>query len=206
MPFSQQGISITIIYHINFHMKVIPFILCLICCSFAPIRAQEAKPIRLLVAGALELGGDEVAEVFFTNGESQSVNAGQGGSLFVGGQFQLPAVNLFFARASVGFKYVTTQAENVNIRMTRVPIHLTGHVRVAEDFHLGGGLALHQSTRFKADGLGDDVKFDSAAGPRIEVGWKGLALTYTNMSYTADNGNTYDASNFGLSFTATFPK
>lgn len=187
-------------------MKVIPLFFLSIFCCFNSLQAQEAKPARLLIAGALELGGDEVAEIFFTNGATQSVNAGQGGSLFLGGQFQLPAVEALFVRASVGFKYVTTQAENVNIRMTRVPIHLTAHYRIAEDFHLGGGLAFHQATRFKADGIGDDVTFDPASGPRIEVGWKAVALTYTNLSYTADNGNTYDASNFGLSFTATLPK
>jgi hypothetical protein len=36
------------------------------------------RPIRFLISGALEFGGDEVDEIFFTNGDSQPVNAGQG--------------------------------------------------------------------------------------------------------------------------------
>lgn len=42
------------------------------------------RPIRFLISGALEFGGDEIAEVFFTNGVSQSINAGQGGSIAIG--------------------------------------------------------------------------------------------------------------------------
>lgn len=173
---------------------------------FSALQAQEVKPIRLLLGGALELGGDEVAEILFVDGSSQSVNAGQGGSLFLGAQFQLPAVKSLLFRASAGFKYVTTKAENVNIRLTRVPFHFTGHYLITDDIHIGGGLAMHTGIKFKADGIGDDVAFDAASGPRIEAGWKGLALTYTNMKYNADNGNTYDASSFGLSFMATIPK
>ncbi len=187
-------------------MKSTIFVLMLVCGCFQGLYAQEVRPVRLLLAGALELGGDEVAEIFFTNGSSQSVNAGQGGSLFVGGQFQLPAVKPLLFRAAVGFKYVTTQAENFNIRMTRIPLHFTAHYVIAEDFHLGGGLALHQNIKFKADGLGDDLPFEAASGPRIEAGWKGLALTYTSMTYTAETGNSYDAGNFGISYTATLPK
>ena len=72
------------------------------------------RPVRLLISGALEFGGDEVANVLFTNGENQSVNAGQGGTISIGTQIQFPNVEKFLLRASVGYKYLTTQADNVH--------------------------------------------------------------------------------------------
>ena len=47
---------------------------------------KKNSPVRFIIGAGLELGGDEVAEVYFTNGNTQSVRAGQGGSIAVGGQ------------------------------------------------------------------------------------------------------------------------
>ncbi|WP_373524415.1 hypothetical protein [Aquiflexum sp.] len=52
--------------------------------------AQSSPPLRFLIGGALELGGDEVATITFTNGQSQKVNAGQGISLGVGAEYAIP--------------------------------------------------------------------------------------------------------------------
>ena len=57
----------------------------------------------------------EVAEILFTNGESQSVNAGQGIALSAGCIFQLPSMSWLAVDATVDFKSVTTQAENAHI-------------------------------------------------------------------------------------------
>tara|TARA_R110000737_G_scaffold352693_1_gene399786 strand:+ start:530 stop:724 length:195 start_codon:yes stop_codon:yes gene_type:complete len=37
---------------------------------------SSIKPVSFIMAFSGEIGGDEVSEVFFTNGESQSVKAG----------------------------------------------------------------------------------------------------------------------------------
>lgn len=42
--------------------------------------------LKFLLGGALEFGGDSVAEIFFEDGSDQSVNAGQGGTIFAGGE------------------------------------------------------------------------------------------------------------------------
>ncbi|WP_020568498.1 hypothetical protein [Neolewinella persica] len=192
-------------------MKSIAFFLLTVCLFFTgfQLQAQETgsnKPVRLVVAGALELGGDEIAEVFFIDGGSQMVRAGQGGSLFVGAQFQLPSVDKFFVRTAVGYKYVTTAADNINIRLTRIPFHFTGHFRITDDVHVGGGIALHRNIKFKVDDSDEGLITPTASGPRFEAGWKGLALTYTLMNYQGNSGETYNAGSLGLSFTALLPK
>ena len=166
----------------------------------------KASPIRFLVGGALELGGDEVAEVYFTNGNTQSVKAGQGGSIAVGAQLQIPSIEKLFFRATAGYKYVTTEADNVHIRLTRVPLHLTTHWMIAKKFHLGAGIASHHAIQFKADGIGEDIKFTSGVGPRIEIGYGGIGLTYTAMRYKDPRNNSYSANAIGVSFLALIPK
>lgn len=173
---------------------------------FAQEIVKKGPSVRLLITGGLELGGDEVAKVYFTNGNDQSVKAGQGGSIAVGGQFQLPKVERFLLRATVGFKYVTTAADNVHIRLTRIPIQFTGNWMAAKKLRVGAGLAMHTNIKFKADGIGEDLTFAGASGPTFEVAYSGIGLTYTAMTYKDNYKNSYSANAIGLSFSLTIPK
>ena len=166
---------------------------------------KTVKPLKFLIGGALEFGGDEIAEVYFTNGETQSVKAGQGGAIGIGGQLQIPRVEKLLLRATVGYKYVTTQADNVHIRLTRIPIHVTANYMVAKKLRLSSGLAMHQNIKFKADGIGQDLMFDAASGPIFEVAYSGIGLSYTAMKYKDQEKNTYSANAIGVTFTLTIP-
>lgn len=163
-------------------------------------------PLRFLFEGALEFGGEPVAEVLFTNGDTQSVNAGQGGSIRVGGELTVPNVEKLRFRASAGIKYVTTAADNVNIRLTRIPIHLTANWMITDDIRLGVGFVTHQNINFKADGIGDDISFESANGPIFELAWKGVGINFTLMEYMDNTGETYSANAIGVTFSGVLPK
>ena len=176
------------------------------CHSFAQEQEKKVSPVRFLVKGAFEFGGDEVAKVYFTNGETQSVKAGQGGTLAIGGEFQMPGVEKLLLHATVGYKYVTTQADNVHIRMTRVPIQVMANWMATEKLRFGAGLATHQAIRFKADGIGQDITFGGATGPTFEVAYSGIGLTYTAMTYKDQEKLTYSANAIGLSLTLTIPE
>lgn len=162
--------------------------------------------MRLLIGGALELGGDEVAKVYFTNGDDQSVKAGQGGSIAVGAQYQFPKLERLLLRGTVGFKYVTTAADNAHIRLTRVPVILTANWMATDKLRLGGGLAMHRGIRFKADGIGPDINFEGASGPTFEIAYGGVGLTYTAMTYKGPENHTYSANAIGLAFSLVIPK
>src|SRR6187551_1277595 len=108
------------------------------------------RPVRLLISGALEFGGDEVAKVLFTNGETQPVNAGQGVTISVGTQIQFPNVEKFLLRASIGYKYLTTQADNVHIRLTRAPIQVTANFMAIKKLRLSAGLVTHAGVKFNS--------------------------------------------------------
>ncbi|WP_231717555.1 hypothetical protein [Hymenobacter sp. DG25A] len=174
--------------------------------QIAQAPGKKATGARLLVGGALSIGGDRVAEVYFTNGNTQSVKAGQGISFAVGGEFQLPKVEKLLLRATVGYKYVTTAAENAHIRLTRVPIDVTANWMVSNRIRIGAGLAMHRSIQFKADGIGEDMKFKGANGPIFEVAYRGVGLQYTAMKYTDQQNHSYAANSIGLAFTAVIPR
>jgi hypothetical protein len=152
----------------------------------------------------LEYGGDELLTVIFTNGDDQTMLAGQGGYLAAGGQIDFGKVVMM--RFSIGIKYNTTAADNANIRFTRFPINLVPYWKLNDDFRLGIGLSTHQSVRLKGDGFLDDADFTSTLGTRFEFGYKWAAVTYTSLKYEAQNGAQLDASSVGLSISFTFPQ
>jgi hypothetical protein len=192
------------------NIKKVLLFTCLLFTSFTCLIAQEIKlkprALRFLIMSGLELGGDEIAEVYFTNGNSQGVKAGQGISLGIGGQYQIPGAEKLLLRGTVGIKYVTTAADNAHIRLTRFPIHLNANWMITNKLLIGAGLASHRAIRFKADGVGDDVKFFPANGPRFEVSYAGIGLTYTAMKYKEQGNASFSANSIGLSLTGVLPK
>lgn len=163
--------------------------------------SENKSLLRLLVGGALELGGDEVAKIYFTNGEDQFVRAGQGGSVFIGGQYIFSKLSKLMLRSQIGIKYVTTQADNAHIRLRRFPIHLTANWMASDKIRIGAGFVTHQSIRFKADGIGDDITFNSAYGPIFEIAYSSFGLTYTIMKYKDNLKVSYSANCIGLTIT-----
>lgn len=134
------------------------------------------------------------------------MRAGQGGSIAVGGQFQFTGLEKLLLHATVGIKYVTTEADNVHIRLTRIPIHVTANWMAAKKLRVGAGLVMHRGIAFKADGIGEDMKFDAASGPVFEIAYSGIGLSYTAMKYTDQAKNSYSANAIGITFTGVLPK
>lgn len=168
---------------------------------------QTERPLtaKLLIEAGIEYGGDEILQVFFTNGEDQTMRAGQGGYIAIGGELQISSIDQLMLRASIGVKYNTTAADNANIRLTRFPAHLTPFWKINDDFRLGIGVTTHLSPRLKGDGFIPDVAYTSAVGPRFEFGYKWIALTYTAISYEDGTGESFSASSIGASISFTLP-
>jgi len=176
----------------------------------ASFNAFSQKPdnqiiTKFLIEGGAEYGGDEILKIFFDNGEDQSMKAGQGLYLAVGGQLEFLKAKNFMLRASVGIKYTTTAASNANINLTRIPINLMPYWKIKNDFRFGIGITTHQSIKLKGDGLVSDTSFKSSIGPKIEFGYKWVALTYTAINYKTDTIDDFSASSLGLAISFVFP-
>jgi hypothetical protein len=150
-----------------------------------------------VVGGDLEWGGDDIAKVYFTNGDTQYVKAGQGVTLEVGGHYLLPSEH-FDIMATVGYKYVTTSARNADISVERVVFKLFGNYIANNGAWFGAGPVWHTNVKFDGDGYVPDVKFDDAVGVVIGVGWRWVGITYTNIEYKGPFQGKLDASSVGI--------
>jgi hypothetical protein len=175
------------------------FTIMLSCLLMGPLMSQD-KPQKLMfsLGGGLDYGGDKVAEVYFTNGADQSVNAGQGGSLLAALDYAFS--KSFRIRTIAGYKYVTTAANNANIRLTRFPVQVAGIVNLDRKWWLTAGWATQQGIKFKGDGFLDDLSLKTKGGATIGLGYNVFYLSYTGLNYTDNLQNEYNASSIGIGF------
>ena len=158
----------------------------------------------LMLQADLDFGGDDLATVNFTDGDSQDVKAGQG-IVVSGGLHFRPSNNTpFDVQALVGYKYVTTAASNADIKVTRVVLQLLGDYQFDNGVYLGGGLVRHTGTKLDGDGFFRDIDFDDATGFTIQSGWRWVGLHYTHIEYENDFVSEVDASHVGLRFNFRF--
>lgn len=152
----------------------------------------------------LDFGGDDLATVAFTDGETQNVKAGQGVAFGIGGYFRPAASVPFELQAILGYKMVFTAADNADIKVTRSTFQLNGIYRFANEWYAGGGLMHHMGPELNGDGFFEDIEFDDATGFTAEVGWRWIGLHYTKLDYSSEGYLDADASHVGVRFTYRF--
>jgi opacity protein-like surface antigen len=165
---------------------------------------QAAEPARrggFLGQLDLDFGGDDLATLSFTNGESQNVKAGQGVAFGLGGYFRPIESAPFELQGVLGYKVVFTAADNADIKVTRTMLQLNGIYRFANNWYAGGGYTMHMSPELDGDGFFEDIEFDDANGFTAEFGWKWIGLHYTKMEYSSPGYEDADASHIGIRLT-----
>ena len=160
--------------------------------------ARSGPTLGFALDLSVEMGGDDFLEVLFTNGSSQQLRAGQGGSLAVGGIVRPSDASPLSLRGTAGIKYVTTAAENANIRFTRIPVELVGSYQLPTGLRVGAGVVHHASNKFNGDGFVPDVTFKPATGFTAEIGYKIIALTFTKIDYAVKGGTPLDGGSIGV--------
>jgi hypothetical protein len=152
---------------------------------------------------AAEFGGDNVVKVFYRNGDTQNLRAGQGVTLSVGAHYQPVSVPIDFA-ATVGYKLVGTSDYHTDLGIYRVVLKFTGTYALPNHFWIDAGPVLHTATRVQGDGYVPDINFDDSVGFTVGAGWRWVGVTYTNMHYNSALTGRVDASNVGATFTWKF--
>ena len=160
--------------------------------------ATKRLTLGLAVDASVELGGDDFLEVAFTNGATQTLRAGQGGTLAIGGIVRPSSDSPLSLRGTVGVKFVTTAADDANIMFTRIPLELVGSYQLPTGVRAGAGVVFHTMNRFNGDGFLPDESYSASPGFTAEIGYKVLALTYTTMTYTPQGGPSFNGSSIGV--------
>lgn len=176
----------------------------------APSSAQTAdpqRPVRFLVGAGLTYGGDRLASVQFTDGETQNLRAGQLYAIHAGAEFRLaPSVS---AQATIGYHADSTSyAVNGSIRFRRYPLELLAHYHLDERWRLGGGVRFVNEIELRGRGVaaGDVlIEFKDAVGGLVEVEYRfsrlvGLKVRGVAEKYKARGGftGTAEANHLGI--------
>jgi hypothetical protein len=165
-------------------------------------RSEATAPSRqfgLVIEGGIEYGGDQLVELLFTNGGTQKLLAGQGGTVAAGLQFQPTAAPQLSVMATVGYKIVTNASSNSSIGLTRIPIEVIGHWNFVPDWSVGVGVVRHAAVKFDGDGFLPDADLTASTGATVEIGWRWATLSYTGINYAAPSGAKLNAGSFGAS-------
>lgn len=164
----------------------------------AGARPADKPGLDFVLEGAFEGGGARLIELTFTNGDTQTLTAGQGGTIAAGLQYRPAALPKLSIAGTVGYKFVTNASENADIGISRVPVEVIGRWSLSPDWWVGAGAVQHNSVNIEGDGFIPDTEMESSTGATLELGWRWIALSYTSLEYTGPNGDTFDAGSIGV--------
>lgn len=151
---------------------------------------------KWLVRGGIDLGGDELARAYFTNGGDDEIHAGEMLSIAAGGvysavPFTQPGLE---TEVTIGWKFDSITGKNGSIDWDRYPLEVLEFYRVGI-WRFGGGLAYHMNPTLTSEGVAANlgtVSFDDALGVVGEIDYltdTGLLLggRVTIIDYKARN-------------------
>ena len=172
--------------------------------SAAPIEVQK-KPLHFVLGAGLTFGGDKLATVVYTDGSSDSINAGDGLLFHAGLDYRIDEA--FSFQGTLGFHMdVTKPAKNGDVAFTRIPLDLLAYYNINDAFRIGGGARIVSSP--KLEGSGDAVNiqesFASTMGLVIEGEYMvgstvGIKLRHVSESYKPTGSPvSIDGSHFGV--------
>jgi hypothetical protein len=151
--------------------------------------AEGLRPLHFVIGTGITGGGEKLATVTYTNGDTQDIRSGGLVHYFVG--MDVRAAPLVSVQATVGYHVDSSAgASNGSVRFTRVPIEVLGYFHVSDAIRLGGGVRLVNSPELTGRGVASNINesFDNTVGVVLEgeykfTNWFGLKLRAVSESY-----------------------
>ena len=148
---------------------------------------------RFYITAGYSLGGEDLEEFEFDDGDSDEVTTGDGFHIGAGGYL---AFSPHFQLQS-GFSYFLdqTSANNADMSVTRFTYELMPFF-VYQKHRLGGGLIVHFAPEFERE-INDEtltLEFETAAGFQVEYGYEinreyMFGLKLANINYTLEDAS-----------------
>lgn len=173
-----------------------------------PPGPAKHRDVGVLFRVNFDFGGDEIAEVAFSDGSSARLMAGTGFSASAG-VFYHPA-RPWAVELTLGVKFDGVDASNGSIEFVRFPIDLVVSA-AAGRLRFGAGPTLHLAPSIDCDsglcGAQTTIALHNAIGGLVQLGfgfphgdrgWD-LGLRYTRIQYSLDGFEPLDAARSGFS-------
>jgi opacity protein-like surface antigen len=168
----------------------------------AAAQPQPPTTVTPLLGMGLTYGGDKLAEVQFTNGDSQSIRAGGLVMLYVGAEWRISP--LMALQGTVGYHVHDSSGSNGSLRFSRYPVDLLALYSLNDRVRLGGGVEFANSPKVGSDGVlaGINGKFKDSTGLVLEGEYLfsphvGLKARFASHKFKFDGGSV-DGNHFGL--------
>jgi hypothetical protein len=181
----------------------------------AGAQAQTAvTPVRPYLGIFLTGGGDNLASVAvedaFGDTRTRRIDAGGLIDMKAGVEFLLnPAVSM---RGTIGYHFDTINADNGDLRFSRIPLEVMAIWHPGPPLHLGLGMRFPLSASYTATGAGavsasgrDEVDFDADPGLVIEGEYQfsphvGIAMRLVTERYKAKapSSGSFDGTHVGV--------
>jgi hypothetical protein len=163
--------------------------------AFSPAQAFDEDgwipgTTHLVVDAGLGFGGDKLVTVFYTNGDSQSIYAGDGLFGDFGVQHNFTDTDWSF-KATVGFDSWAASGHHADVTFTRYPVDALALYTFGYN-HIGFGLTEHLAPRLDLDGLGPNADFDPATGVILQYQYWLFGVRVTGIRYKVSDGCTGD--------------
>ena len=163
--------------------------------TYTPV---EPKKTRFFVGMGLTGGGDDIATVYYTNGDEGDVTFGS--LVQLGGGVDYRINDALSLQASINYHVSSQGADNGNIRFTRVPIELIGYFNVSPQWRVGVGARYVSNSKINSSGVTfiGRSKLENTIGGLVEAEYAmsdklGIKLRYVAEKYEF-SGSSYKAS------------
>jgi hypothetical protein len=179
--------------------------------TFALAQLDTSRPVRALVGIGVTGGGDKLATVQWSNGDSTNINAGGQVDLRAGVDVRL-GDSPFSLVASIGWFSQRAGGRNGSVTFERFPLELMAQFNIAEQFRIGGGVRRTGDAKLRGRGAASNIgttTFDGKIGYVLEGEWLfarryGVALRAVGEDYTAPSGEKADGGHVGVRFNVYF--
>ncbi len=183
--------------------------------ALAPTLAHAAADdsgvgaLHPILGAAITAGGDNLATVRFTNGDSRDLDAGGLISIYAGAEWRENG-SPFAVQGTVGYHFNSVGGRNGSIRFERFPIELLALWSVTPHVRLGAGARYAAGARMTGSGAADigSVDFTAEVAPVVMGEWlitphDGVQLRYVHETYKVD-GVSFDGSHVGVGYNHYF--
>lgn len=184
------------------HKAVVTAALCAVLASTLPSAAQAQiapqpyqRNFYAVLSGGLTYGGDKLATVRFTDGDTDNIKAG-GLAHFAAGVLWQPGDVPMSIQVTFGYHLDDVSARNGDLRFSRYPLEGLAFYNGVPNWRFGLGLRYVNSPRLKTDlgGVTSQTKFRNATGFVGEVGYEMTRNIWISGRYVNEE---YEAESFG---------
>ncbi len=191
-------------------MKTILAAASLFVASTVATAADGERPFKFVLGAGLTGGGSTLANVTYTNGDTQTIKAG--GLLMFYGGVETRVGDMVRLQATFGYHIDDTNASNGRVRFSRYPIDVLALYPVGEKVRLGAGAQFVNNPKLKGSGVASGVnqEYDSTVGFILEGEYLftpalGLKLRGVSEKFKESNtGLKVNGNHFGLLFNFYF--